>query len=212
MTQLILILHVIGNYVIVMNNSFKFNKVSLYKIHELMSSYSCKKFERININYHEYPSYNNTEYKYLELPNELKILFNSIKNFFEQELEYPIFITIFFNNYEKLSGGNYVLNFEKNSIQKVREYSLFNNDIPLSEFSFGISYFIDSEFIDYQNDYSGYIKSCIEIGRIDEFISNSLIYMNTVRYFLPTNKFTKNQGINLSKKFLTQTTIFNKNY
>ena len=75
------------------------------------------------------------------------------------------------------------------------------------------SYFIDIEKIIYSENYPNYIKSLIEIGRLDEYIVSkisSLDSINIERCFLETNRYTRIQNINITKKVLTQTTIISE--
>lgn len=186
-------------------NSINFDKKTLLKINQTLSTYNEIKYQPTNeINYYKVPQFQSCTYHYAICPTILTKLFKKIKYFFKYKLEYPIFITIFIENFEIMADGFYILDMNNDNYQLISEVTQKYSSNPRVK----INYFINLESVEQHQCYANYVKSCIEIGRLDEFLtSNETIFKDISRVFLPSNKETKSQNIDMTAEFLTQTTI-----
>lgn len=179
----------------------------LMKVHQLLSTYDLVSYKPEDfVPTYDIPESQTEVFDINGVPEIIKRSFKVIKRFLSVDAEFPIFITILVNGIDKFPDGFYTFDFKQNAVQRIADSldfsSLDNNTVSLS-------YFIEADKIQESNRYTDYIKSCIEIGRLDQLILESLSEVICVdRKFFPTNMFTRAQKIDLTKKMLTQTTIF----
>lgn len=192
---------------IVMSRDNLFFTNRLMKVHQLLSTYDLFFYKSEDfVATYDIPESQTEIFDINRVPAIIKRSFMVIKRFLSVEAEFPIFITILVNGIDKFPDGFYTFDFNQDAVQRIADSQ---NTFTLDKNTVSFSYFIEADKIQESSRYTDYIKSCIEIGRLDQLISESLKEVICVgRKFFPTNMFTKTQKIDLTKKMLTQTTIF----
>ena len=190
--------------------SIYFRNNRLSKIQQILTNYQKIEYKPLKNYSYVLPQFSLEEYEVKEVTNLLKEILIQIDHFFNVKLEFPIFLTLKLVNLPNILNGYYVLSLKE---KKLLMISKIKEDEQSEKFFIEINYFIDIEKIIYSENYPNYIKSLIEIGRLDEYIVSkisSLDSINIERCFLETNRYTRIQNINITKKVLTQTTIISE--
>lgn len=195
-----------------MNSSIRFLKSNLMKLHQKVSVYEEIKYTREGHSFkYEMPQFDSKKYYRNSIEGNVAFIFDVIQEFYLTELEYPIFLTIGFSSIDNIEDGYYVIDLEQ------KNYQMISGDVQmLPEDNIGkryveINYFINANEIKKSRRYIDYIKSCIEIGRLDEYIGEMMSKNGGTmveRKFMPTNAWTKHQGLDVTQSLLTQTTFF----
>lgn len=197
---------------IVMNSSIRFLDSSLMKLHQRVATYEEIRYLKEEYFFkYEMPQFNSKRYYRFSIEGKAALIFDAFQEFYLTKLEYPIFITVGFSSIEGIDSGYYVVDLEQKNYQMISEGIQMLPEDNVKRCYVEINYFISANEIKKSKQYTDYMKSCIEIGRLDEYIGSILSRNSEVtikRKFMPTNAWTKRQGLDITQNLLTQTTIF----